>query len=241
MNNFNKYLSNSFNEDIIKYTLYKKIQEDDIESKEIKKEITLISTPRTGCTWLVKELECFDIGVSFEFFDPIIANSINYILNCSSFEDYENKIRKLFSNNFVFLNRLNGYQLNRLNKFNYTPNINGLVYLISRRDIVSQAYSLAKAVKTNEWVNKSADVEITQDEFKKALDDIKIQKEHVSNIPFIKEIYYEDMLEKGVNYYAKMIIDNSDINCYKKFNNVLKKQSTEKDIALVEKLRSFNF
>lgn len=214
---------------------------DSEELEDLKRVIILVSTPRSGSTFVCDQLYSVTRAIGHEYFQPhgylqflakrwgcFLEGGIdkNKFIHCL--------IRKRSKSGVLIIN-LHASHLDVFKHFvSYFPEVEVRCIHLIRGDILSQAVSFYIASSTGEWsyvykkTNKNK-LKYSYEEIKKKAD--KIAKDNLYATCFLKKID----LNYKIAVYENLHIDISDIAFYAldkafyfdKKNNIIKKQATE--------------
>ena len=183
-------------------------------SKPIRK-VLIITTPRTGSTWFIMELYSRGVCYPDEWYNHRKAKTIVDTYKIQSIEDYESFVMRRASNNNIFIAKIHAYQLQRCRDNGFDP-LKGseLIYYLDRRDLAEQAVSYAKSQDADRWDSFPLNSPISIRRIKTAMDDLSQFKKDLEsqNIQYNRTFYYEDMVQDGVEKYAKMICDDLGVS-----------------------------
>lgn len=128
--------------------------EADLTQKEPRRKLIILFTPRSGSSWLTDMVtRSKQLGKPREWFNPNFIPNITRAVNADTLERYINMITRKHASGNVFSCEITIFQLRRVfggdaQFLQYFPADLPYVWL-RREDLVLQAVSLAKAVRTN--------------------------------------------------------------------------------------------
>ncbi len=123
-----------------------------MEKPEAEEDLAIYFTPRSGSSWLTQAIQIAGgLGRAGEFFNPNFVPRIAQKMGVASLDNYISGVRRKLNSGGVFSFEVTYYQMKRTfgdeDTFSSYFNTAPAVWLI-RKDIVSQAVSLAKKEKT---------------------------------------------------------------------------------------------
>lgn len=193
------------------------------------KKYAIISTPRCGSTYFCKTLEAIGLGSPMEWYNTVYIKAYLKCAGLTKLEPniYIDKIIKGTANleNKIFGVNFHISHFSFVQKMGFTLSDLGFdkIYYLERRDQFSQAYSLAKAMKSGFWSRDAEilagykdplEVELTTRDITQATNMLNAQKHTFSTKfrPYTDHIFtYEDILEHGIDKSANKICKDLDI------------------------------
>lgn len=170
--------------------------------KELRK-YALISTPRTGSTMLCELLKKAGLGWPAEWFNDLYVHI--YMQKDkkggTSLQDYLNDV---VAGSYTEHNNVLGINFHTVHHelwlrhgFNLLSIDFDHIYYIERKDVMRQAYSMAKAMKTGLW-SRQAEIAAGYSqplEVKVTLEELMIEKQRITRY----KTYYEEILKPHVS------------------------------------------
>lgn len=216
-------------------------------------------TPRSGSSWLTEILtKSGYLGIPEEWLNPNFIPNTSKVVNSDSIANYIKMLKRKRQKGGTFGIEMTYFQYKRsfLNDSEFStlfPSGTKFFYLV-RKDIVSQAVSLAKAVATGVYHSANADelkIEKANEDFKYDKKDIEKWLRHILSMEQGNEelfarlgiepyrICYEDMTTKGavatVKFFERSIGISKDLE-----NDIAtshRKIGTEKNSLFAEAFR----